>query len=106
MGVGEARTASVEELGVAGWGGFQGGRRAPGRAAGGSEEPRGALPGAGPAQRGRGLSLGLALSQPSGTSLARRAPPSRRPLPALAASPSSRSLPRPPGACPQVVKRP
>lgn len=35
LGVGEARTASAEELRVAGWGGFQGGRRAPGRAAGG-----------------------------------------------------------------------
>lgn len=48
-----------------------------------SEEPRGALPGAGPARCGRGHSWKLALSQTAETSLARRAPPSRRPLPAL-----------------------
>lgn len=40
------------------------------------------------------------------TSLVRWVSPSRWPLPVLAASPSSRSLSRPPGACLQVVKRP
>lgn len=71
-----------------------------------SEEPRGALSGAGAGQCGRGLSWRRARSRTAPTIPARRVPPSRWPLPVLAASRSSRSLSRPPGACPQVVKRP